>query len=30
LFALGARRLADLLAPSGFDIRADHLRLDGH
>jgi hypothetical protein len=30
LFALGTRRLADLIAPSGCDIRADHLRLDGH
>ena len=29
LFGLGTRTLADLIAPSGFDIRADHLRLDG-
>jgi hypothetical protein len=30
LFALGTRRLADLIAPSGCEVRADHLRLDGH
>ena len=29
LFALGTRTLADLIAPSGCEIRADHLRLDG-
>ena len=29
LLARGTRTLADLIAPSGFDIRADHLRLDG-
>ncbi len=29
LFALGTRSLADLIAPSGCEIRADHLRLDG-
>jgi hypothetical protein len=30
LFNLGTRTLADLIAPSGCEIRADHLRLDGH
>ena len=29
LFELGTRTLADLIAPSGCEIRADHLRLDG-
>jgi hypothetical protein len=29
LFALGTGSLADLIAPSGCEIRADHLRLDG-
>ncbi len=29
LFALGTRTLADLIAPSGCEVRADHLRLDG-
>ncbi len=29
LFALGTRNLADLIAPSGCDVRWDHLRLDG-
>jgi hypothetical protein len=29
LFALGTRSLADLIAPSGCEVRADHLRLDG-
>jgi hypothetical protein len=29
LFALGARSLADLIAPSGCEVRWDHLRLDG-
>jgi hypothetical protein len=29
LFMLGTRRLADLIAPSGCEVRADHLRLDG-
>jgi len=29
LFALGSRSLADLIAPSGCEVRADHLRLDG-
>ncbi len=29
LFALGTRTLADLVAPSGCELRADHLRLDG-
>jgi hypothetical protein len=29
LFALGTRNLADLIAPSGCEVRADHLRLDG-
>ncbi|MDQ6673255.1 MAG: hypothetical protein M3069_21365, partial [Chloroflexota bacterium] len=29
LFALGTRSLADLIAPSGCAVRADHLRLDG-
>ncbi len=29
LFALGTRTLADLIAPSGCDIRPDHLQLDG-
>ena len=29
LFALGTRTLADLIAPSGCEIRADHLQLDG-
>ena len=28
-FALGTRSLADLIAPSGCEVRADHLRLDG-
>jgi conjugal transfer ATP-binding protein TraC len=30
LFALGARTLADLIAPSAYEIRRDHVRLDGH
>jgi len=29
LLALGTRTLADLIAPSGCEVRADHLRLDG-
>jgi hypothetical protein len=29
LFALGTRRLADVIAPSGCEVRADHLQLDG-
>src|SRR5712691_9318530 len=29
LFALGTRTLADLIAPSGCEVRADHLQLDG-
>jgi conjugal transfer ATP-binding protein TraC len=29
LFLLGTRSLADLIAPSGCEVRADHLRLDG-
>ena len=29
LFALGTRTLADLIAPSGCELRADHLHLDG-
>jgi hypothetical protein len=29
LFALGTRSLADLIAPSGCEVRVDHLRLDG-
>jgi hypothetical protein len=29
LFMLGTRSLADLIAPSGCEVRADHLRLDG-
>jgi conjugal transfer ATP-binding protein TraC len=29
LFALGARSLADLIAPGGCEISRDHLRLDG-
>jgi len=29
VFALGTRSLADLIAPSGCEVRADHLRLDG-
>src|SRR5712691_3625312 len=29
LFALGTRSLSDLIAPSGYEIRRDHLRLDG-
>jgi hypothetical protein len=29
LFVLGTRSLADLIAPSGCEVRADHLRLDG-
>ncbi len=29
LFELGTRTLADLIAPSGCEVRADHLRLDG-
>jgi hypothetical protein len=29
VFALGSRSLADLIAPSGCEVRADHLRLDG-
>lgn len=29
LLELGTRNLADLVAPSGFEVRADHLRLDG-
>ena len=28
-FALGTRSLADLIAPSGCEVRADHLQLDG-
>ena len=28
-FALGTRSLADLIAPSGCEVRRDHLRLDG-
>ena len=28
-FGLGTRSLADLIAPSGCEIRSDHLRLDG-
>jgi hypothetical protein len=28
LFTLGARTLADLIAPSGCEVRADHLQLD--
>jgi len=30
LLALGARTLADLIAPSACEIRRDHVRLDGH
>jgi conjugal transfer ATP-binding protein TraC len=30
LLALGTRNLADLVAPAGFDVRPDHLQLDGH
>ncbi|HEY2596592.1 MAG TPA: hypothetical protein VGK33_22090, partial [Chloroflexota bacterium] len=30
LFALGGRTLVDLIAPSGLDIRRDHLQLDAH
>jgi hypothetical protein len=30
LIELGTRTLADLVAPSGCEIRSDHLRLDGH
>jgi conjugal transfer ATP-binding protein TraC len=29
LFTLGTRTLADLIAPSGCEIRADHLQVDG-
>jgi conjugal transfer ATP-binding protein TraC len=29
LLALGTRTLADLIAPSGCEVRAEHLRLDG-
>ena len=29
LFALGRRSLADLIAPDSFEVRADHIRLDG-
>jgi conjugal transfer ATP-binding protein TraC len=29
LLTLGTRRLADLVAPSSYEIRTDHLRLDG-
>jgi hypothetical protein len=29
LFAIGRRSLADLIAPDSFEVRADHLRLDG-
>src|SRR6202022_2627512 len=29
LFALGTRTLADLIAPSGCEVRAEHLQLDG-
>jgi conjugal transfer ATP-binding protein TraC len=29
LFALGRRSLADLIAPDSFEVRADHVRLDG-
>src|SRR6185503_11630681 len=29
LIALGTRTLADLIAPSGCEVRTDHLRLDG-
>src|SRR6202048_542662 len=28
LFALGTRMLADMVAPSGADVRRDHLQLD--
>src|SRR5438876_9278763 len=30
LFALGTRTLADLIAPSGAEVRRDHLQLDAH
>jgi hypothetical protein len=30
LLALGGRTLADLVAPSGYDVRRDHLRIDDH
>jgi hypothetical protein len=30
LFALGARTLADLVAPAGAEVRRDHLQLDAH
>src|ERR1043165_5658354 len=30
LFALGARTLADLIAPSGAEVRRDHLQLEAH
>jgi len=29
LFALGRRSLSDLIGPDSFDVRADHIRLDG-
>src|SRR5205807_7734428 len=29
LFELGTRTLADLVAPAGWEVRPDHLRLDG-
>src|SRR5262249_24566544 len=29
LFALGRRSLSDLIGPDSFEIRADHIRLDG-
>src|SRR5947209_18260723 len=30
LFALGTRTLADLIAPSGAEVRRDHLQLEAH
>jgi conjugal transfer ATP-binding protein TraC len=30
LFRLGTRSIVDLIAPSGCEVRRDHLRLDGH